>query len=88
VTLLALVLEFGFAMELFATTAIFGAFTLAIAYLIGEHEWRPRTREVILGLGISGAVAAILLSPYLFHFPVRFPSRGNSVGPRIIPRTS
>jgi len=69
VVLLAGILLFLFlsSTEIFATTTVFGALTIAISYLIFERETRHRLRAVVKETACVYALLAALLAPFLYY---------------------
>jgi hypothetical protein len=71
----ALIAQFLFAKEIFATTTLFGAMALAVAVALFPH-FRPELLATAGLAGVSYAVAAVVLSPYLYHL-VAYGARTN-----------
>jgi hypothetical protein len=63
---LLLLVQLGCFVEIFATTAAFGALTLALALLFTEVEERRRLWALISPIAASYAITAIIASPLLY----------------------
>lgn len=63
----ALVLQFGFSVEVLASFTLFGAVAVAVAYALGDPGLRARLRSVLWPIGLSYLVTVVLVSPYLYY---------------------
>jgi hypothetical protein len=64
---LALVVQFYFSVEVFATLTIFGALTLGLAFALGDSSARARLRDLAVPIGLSYVATALVVSPYLYY---------------------
>ena len=62
-----LVAEFSISTEIFATMTMFGAIALALGWFVLKAEDRERIVRVGAWIGLSYAVAGLVLSPYLYY---------------------
>ena len=82
---LTLAAEFGISTEVFATSALFGAIALALAYAL-DRERRPSIRRCALHLAGTYAVACVLAGPMLYAaFALPHPGGLASTGPSVSP---
>jgi hypothetical protein len=58
---------FSISTELFATATLFGGIALVLGLLFGSDAGRQRIRNAIGAVAASYAIAAIVLSPYLYY---------------------
>ncbi|MGH7931920.1 MAG: hypothetical protein ACREQN_02000 [Candidatus Binataceae bacterium] len=64
----ALLAQFLFSLELFATLTMFGAIAFALGYACSAEEARARMRRLIIPLICSYAIVVVLTIPYLYYF--------------------
>ncbi len=65
---LLLVAQFLISHEIFATTTLFGGFTLLLALGLTSDETRKRIWNLIPSLAIAWTLALIIVSPYIYYF--------------------
>jgi len=63
----ALVLQFLFSVEVFATFTLFAAIALAAGWLFGGQEDRRRLRATVVPIGLAYAGALIVMAPYVYY---------------------
>lgn len=73
---LLLAVQFGCAVEVFATTAAFGALALGLALLFTDVEERRRLGALIVPITSCYAITAVITSPLLYFMFVRGYYRG------------
>ncbi len=59
-------IEFLCSTELFATTSMFGAFALALAYLFGASDTKSAIEKVVVELATTYGILIVVLAPYLY----------------------
>jgi hypothetical protein len=64
---IVLVVQFLCSIEVAATTVVFGAIVLMIAWWVGAPPDRTRLLKLLPPLAAAGILALILLSPYLYY---------------------
>ena len=75
-------LQFGMSQEICATASLFGAVALGVASLTYPEDWRRLSRELLAPLALAYALAAVLLTPYLYYlFAFGFP-QGSIASPK------
>jgi hypothetical protein len=63
----ALTLQFSFGTEVFVTFTLFGAVALALAFVLADTGQRVVLRGVIGPIALAYAIAAVIVSPYLYY---------------------
>jgi hypothetical protein len=77
VTLLVIILLFHFlsSSEVFATTTVFGALTMALSYVIFDSETGHHLTGITEEIASAYALLAVLLAPYMYYvFEQRLPN--------------
>jgi hypothetical protein len=64
---LALILQFSFSIEVFASLTLFGAAALVLAYALGDAPARERLRGLLVPMALAYGAALIIVSPYLYY---------------------
>jgi hypothetical protein len=64
---IALVLQFYLAVEVFASMTLFGAVALGLSYALSDERHRARLREMSRPIALSYVATALLASPYLYY---------------------
>lgn len=64
---IALVLQFSFSVEVFASLTLFGAVALALTYVLASAPGRARLRRLLGPIALSYLVAVVIVSPYLYY---------------------
>jgi hypothetical protein len=64
---LTLAAEFLFALEVFATMAIFGLLAIGLALAVSSNDIRKRIASAVLPLLLGYALAIVIVSPYIYY---------------------
>ena len=75
-----LVIQFLFAVELFATITLIGGFSFLLALVLFDSEARTRLRALISPIVAGYVISTILLSPY-FYYMLAFEHPSGSIWP-------